>query len=402
MDQKKKDDAAKLEAKKKHDDGEDMTAEELEMFAAFRGMSANTEGKERTPEEQAAVARSLKPHSRSTIQLQHIISQPPKESDDTKDSSPKKSRTRWQFGIRSRNLPHEAMHCVYKALKAQGAKWEVPPPKKVPAGLEPSTYPVHVEGATHLSESMSRRSDSPNHARLTHSDSVESDTSTDTDTAGSADHIAHHDTATSTTTTHDGSTNEVKHGTNFLITSNSDDDEETDDEDIDPNVIPENYVPKDPWVIKVRWLKTGMYPPGTEVHPSSANTSRIDLSSSSAEALAASVVGGIPSATTSATSIAASSTPPAMTGQGAENSCYVYMDVQLYTIEVGTDKHGGTYLVDFKCAGYEGMVEEAVSDTERILKGNGVRVLDKDVTSPQPFLDLANRLVIHLAGGGGS
>lgn len=31
--------------------------------------------------------------------------------------------TRWQFGIRSRNLPLEAISCIYKALKRLGAEW---------------------------------------------------------------------------------------------------------------------------------------------------------------------------------------------------------------------------------------------------------------------------------------
>ena len=394
MEHKRKEERAQREYKRKKEEGEDMTAEEIEMFKNF---SMGSEPKERSAKDQAATARNLKPHSRSTLQLQRIISMPPEKSDDSKDSSTKKSRTRWQFGIRSRNLPHEAMHCVYKALHAQGAKWEVPKLKAVPAGLEPSSYPVHVEGATHLAESMSRRSDSPNHARLTHSDSDAS-----TDTENGQDYNQDYTTSNSFGSRNDSSGGAKSRGNAFLI-SNSDG-SDTDDDDVDPNVIPEGYIPKDPWCIKVRWLKTGMYPPGT-VHPSSANTSRIDLStgalpSDTSTQRPASIAGSIPSTTTSATSILASNTPPPL-AQGAENACYVYMDVQLYTLEAGTDKHSGTYLVDFKCAGYESLVEEAVSDTERILKGSGVRVLDKDVTSPQPFLDLTNRLVIHLAGGGG-
>ncbi len=78
----------------------------------------------------------------------------------------------------------------------------------------------------------------------------------------------------------------------------------------------------------------------------------------------------------------------------------MYMDVQLYTLEATNDKGQGTFLVDFKCAGYESAVERVVNETEKILVGSGVRVKDKDVTSPQPFLDLTNKLVIHLAGGG--
>src|SRR5690606_26212978 len=38
-------------------------------------------------------------------------------------TSRKPKPTRWQFGIRSRNLPLEAIACIYKALKRLGAEW---------------------------------------------------------------------------------------------------------------------------------------------------------------------------------------------------------------------------------------------------------------------------------------
>ena len=61
-------------------------------------------------------------------------------------------------------------------------------------------------------------------------------------------------------------------------------------------------------------------------------------------------------------------------------------------------------MVDFKCAGYESIVgsrEVMNKNGETITEyvGSGVRIADKEVTSPQPFLDLANKLVIHLARG---
>ena len=89
-------------------------------------------------------------------------------------------------------------------------------------------------------------------------------------------------------------------------------------------------------------------------------------------------------------------------------ACFIYMDIQLYTLEPASDKvNGGTYLVDFKCAGYEPLLErilpakEGAGEGERISEGCGYRLGDKDVTSPQPFLDMVNRLVIYLAKGGG-
>lgn len=53
------------------------------------------------------------------------------------------------------------------------------------------------------------------------------------------------------------------------------------------------------------------------------------------------------------------------------------MEIQIYEME------HGVYLVDFKVDGYE--------------TANGRLLEDKEVTSPFPFLDLAARLIMHLA-----
>lgn len=88
----------------------------------------------RSKEEQEATSRALKPHSRSTIALNELrttrlegrvtgpegmtpVPQPPQ----------KRHGRKWQFGIRSRNQPYEAMKCLYNALKAQKADWEIQP-----------------------------------------------------------------------------------------------------------------------------------------------------------------------------------------------------------------------------------------------------------------------------------
>lgn len=86
--------------------------------------AADTVG-ERSPEEQAATARSLKPHSRSVVDLDKLRLHPP-EGFTAPTHTPKKSR-KWQFGIRSRNQPYEAMLCLYKAIAAQGGVWEIQP-----------------------------------------------------------------------------------------------------------------------------------------------------------------------------------------------------------------------------------------------------------------------------------
>jgi carbon catabolite-derepressing protein kinase len=84
----------------------------------------------RSKEEQDATSRALKPHSRSVTNMADLkaVLKPealtPVPTDDKKSS--KKSR-RWQFGIRSRNQPYEAMRCLYGALKEIGAEWQIIP-----------------------------------------------------------------------------------------------------------------------------------------------------------------------------------------------------------------------------------------------------------------------------------
>lgn len=71
--------------------------------------------------EQAETARRLKPHSRSQLRLD--------ESHKPAGMTPvpvKKVRpTKWQFGIRSRNQPLEAIGCIYRALQKLDAEWVV-------------------------------------------------------------------------------------------------------------------------------------------------------------------------------------------------------------------------------------------------------------------------------------
>ena len=347
--------------------GEEMSPDEV---AYFSKVGLDSGPREQSSEEQAETAKRLKPHSRSTLQLQYITSQAPEKPGALTRTPSKKNRTRWQFGIRSRNLPHEAMHCVYKALAAQNADWEVPMPPTAAPGLTPSTYPVHVAGATRLTETMSHGSSSTDEGRhaVPGDDKYPPvDYTDDFDRSGNP----RPNVTSPTPATH----------------------EQENDDDVDPSIIPEGYIPKDPWCIKVRWRKDGMYPPGT-IHPHSAHSSRLDLSSEETRRRN-SIIGSLSSAAASTTSVGAG------TSLNTEGACYVYMDVQLYTLEPGSDKQSGTFLVDFKCAGYESVVEATVNDTEKVLKGSGYRVLSKDVNSPQPFIDLTNKLVIHLAGGGG-
>lgn len=140
--------------------------DEADPYETVASMNLDANPRLQSPEEQAETARRLKPNSLSSLQLQHIVSQPLAQSAAEEVKDAKKHRTRWQFGIRSRNLPHEAMHCVYKALLAQGAQWEVtPPPEELPT-QPPQSYPVHVHGATRINETMHpSRSASPEHGK---------------------------------------------------------------------------------------------------------------------------------------------------------------------------------------------------------------------------------------------
>jgi carbon catabolite-derepressing protein kinase len=126
-------------------------------------------------------------------------------------------------------------------------------------------------------------------------------------------------------------------------------------------------LPKDPWVIHVRWKTDGLYPPGV-VPPGSQPSSAIDLRRQSVSSLSS-----------ASGSVAESQVSSPSKSSKPSRTCYIFMhmDIQLYEME------RGVYLVDFKCAGYE--------------NADGLMLEDKEVTSPFPFLDLASKLIIQLA-----
>lgn len=77
----------------------------------------------RSQAEQEETLRRLKPHSRSQLRLDEANKRP---QGLTPVNPPKKNKpVRWQFGIRSRNAPWEALVCIYKALAKLGAGWIV-------------------------------------------------------------------------------------------------------------------------------------------------------------------------------------------------------------------------------------------------------------------------------------
>lgn len=98
--------------------------EELRQKAAGNEADSTSEHKELSQEEQVLTARALKPHSRSVVDLDKLRLEPPIGQPITQQ--PKKSR-KWQFGIRSRNQPYEAMLYLYRAIAAQGGVWDIQP-----------------------------------------------------------------------------------------------------------------------------------------------------------------------------------------------------------------------------------------------------------------------------------
>ncbi|CAM1500666.1 Fc.00g098280.m01.CDS01 [Cosmosporella sp. VM-42] len=75
----------------------------------------------RTDAEKEETARRLKPHSRSQLRLDEANKRP---QGMTPINPPKKTKpVRWQFGIRSRNSPWEALLCIHKALHKLGATY---------------------------------------------------------------------------------------------------------------------------------------------------------------------------------------------------------------------------------------------------------------------------------------
>lgn len=73
-----------------------------------------------TEAEKAETARRLNPHSRSQIKLDEASKRP---AGMTPVPQKRMKPTKWQFGIRSRNQPLEAIGCIYRALQKLGAEW---------------------------------------------------------------------------------------------------------------------------------------------------------------------------------------------------------------------------------------------------------------------------------------
>ncbi|RFU72857.1 camk camkl ampk kinase [Trichoderma arundinaceum] len=76
----------------------------------------------RTEAEKEEAARRLNPHARTAIRLDES-SKRPQGMTPINTSAKKPKPVRWQFGIRSRNAPWEALLCIHKALHKLGASY---------------------------------------------------------------------------------------------------------------------------------------------------------------------------------------------------------------------------------------------------------------------------------------
>jgi carbon catabolite-derepressing protein kinase len=329
--------------------------------------------------------------------------------------------TKWQFGIRSRNQPAEAMLAIFRALKAMGADWEVPKIRR--AGGRSGS---RSRSASRTPDQRSR-SGSPSHSR---SSSISSHSSQEDQGARfNSPHrepLTVRNTSTSEPETRGRQKRHYNHTNDWGY-----------------------HVPEDPWVINARFRKDGMFPPGV-AHPSSTHSSRVDLAADP---------NGLRRRSTSTSSLSHGALVEGMTTADSMNddaypqpdeAVWIYMSIQLYSID------RDFFVVDFKCAGYERLVSNLVReikagpelntsisnlalspskyedgwDDERgvwkrlgegeplpdelakELREGGTGVLrerteevgagrqegEKIVTSPFPFLDVASTLILQLSG----
>jgi carbon catabolite-derepressing protein kinase len=262
--------------------------------------------------QQEETARRLKPHSRSQLKLDEAKRPAALTAIPQKKSKP----TRWQFGIRSRNQPLEAIGCIYRALQKLGAEWVIDEDYKSENGddghereqvISPSYLTLLTNDRDHHDDGSFASDNGENGVPLRHASSMD---------------------------------NGFDGGAHYKL-------------------------PADPWVLRVRWRKDGMYPPGT-IPPGSTHSSQVDLRRHSITSMS-STGGSLPSQE------GPGPTQPPQTQSGV----VMHLDIQLYEMEPHV------YLVDFKCAGYE--------------TAEGTLLEEKEVTSPFPFLDLASKLIIQLA-----
>ena len=337
---------------------------------------------ERSQADQEETARRLKPHSRSSIHLQELNARHAAEPDGNKPAQPKKQKqTKWQFGIRSRNQPHEAMLSLYKMLRREGAQWSYDWPEE-----EDEEKRKSGEGLKYNAAALNRIVTNPPRKKYD-----------------------------------DGFGNQAVSEGDLELPSGAED-----------SPIPKGmryYIPADLWCIHARILKTGMFPPG-QGPPGSTNSSSVNLPAHTVyhtEAgyrLTHDLSGSrASSASASSTNLATDPSSPSHTGPGSSapaglqgssgsmtteskhnsnvgsigsaplesnEGVWVYITIQLYTVDAGN------FLVDFKCDGYENVKR----GEDGKWKSTSRRTREKEVTSAFPFLDVASDLIVKLAQAG--
>jgi carbon catabolite-derepressing protein kinase len=368
---------------------------------------------EQTEEQRQISARRLKPNFRA---LPDQSRQRPEPMTSLPAKKPRP--TKWQFGIRSRNQPAEAMLAIFKALKAMGADWEIPKIRK--AGGKSGSRSRSGSPTSQDKSQPQSRVPSRAHSR---SSSVSSHDSGDERGTGSDS------PQREPLTVRNGESEGKARGREKKSYNHTND---------------WGYkIPSDPWVINARFRKDGMFPPGV-AHPSSTHSSRVDLANDPAGLRRRS------STNTSTSSLNHPLEGMTLTDKNApsvgddypspDEAVYIYVSIQLYSI------NRDFFVVDFKCAGYERLVSNLVrevkaasaqphqhedgwddeqgvwrrlndgealpDDLARELRDGGKGVLrerteevgagrkegEKVVTSPFPFLDVASTLILQLSG----
>ncbi|GAB7343378.1 hypothetical protein MBLNU457_1417t1 [Dothideomycetes sp. NU457] len=369
-----------------------------------------------TSEQKAATARRLNPHARgSQVNVQRM--EKPEGLTPLPAKEAKKGRgTKWQFGIRSRNSPSEAMLAIFKALKLMGAVWEDPKVRR-PGGGDNEGSPSREEADRERERRRRARegSQSPEY-----SDS-DPDAGTDPEYASRDERARRRSARRGADSSGDEAGDPSRRKSRRKARGR------------DKYGAWNDWgygLPEDPWIINARFRKDGMFPPGV-AHPSSNHSSRVDLTESAALRRRSSTMGsqsslgqGSTSATPPSMSAHASMENVAATGpaQGSlrrrypqnDESCWVYVTIQLYCIE------RDSFMVDFKCAGYERLTKKLRREISRQLPddstaaeshedddedddmdegyvGLGRYAEEKDICSPFPFMDVASSLIVCLA-----
>lgn len=383
--------------------------------------------------EQEAIAKGLKPRSHSALNLQQMREQSEEKAqsmasvpDQTElKKAPTKSKGRkWQFGIRSRNQPYEAMKCLFNALKNTGADWEIVP-----------------------------------NLRTSHSEQDDNDDGNDQD---EGDHEDDNELDLPPVP-------ELEPGQRHTVLQSKYDH------------LPEDYyIPRDPFKIRARVLKKGLLMPG-ELAPISGHSSAVSLPNEAqmqlkrhieelgghateeiiralgANGPTANIAQKLKSASQQNSrpgsgmgehhgneghemhrALGSLSRPDSSAGMNISKmtpshvGVWVFIDIQLYTIDANT------FVVDFKCDGYQNVIwwepkHKVVTASNSVvaspvasrphsgIEGGSIsrnnsydlkkmegywkpiskryQNVEKEITSPYPYIDVASDLVANLASG---